>query len=130
MINFIHHKTQTFSRSIIYVLNKSFLIYFFRIVIPNFNKTLSRECTNQKVLPTFMQVIYDSSFINNNNKKSMNSRMALNMPKEKNLEVNNYSDSRFQTMTTCFSPKKSQPLLPKKSLRNIANMKSSSSKFI
>ena len=58
----------------------------------------------------------------------MNTRMALNMPKEKNIELNSYSDSRFQTKMSSFSPRKPQNSSPYKSMKKAKY--SSTNKFM
>ena len=55
----------------------------------------------------------------------MNTRMSLNMPNEKKLEENNYPESRFQTMMTCFSSKKLPTVSPRKGLKKAMNRRNS-----
>ncbi|CAD8066334.1 unnamed protein product [Paramecium primaurelia] len=60
---------------------------------PNFEKMLERECDGKSLLPSFMQ-------------KYTNTRMGIAHLNQKMLEVNNFRDGRFQTVTSSFLPSK------------------------
>ena len=58
-------------------------------------KQLSREGDPSSSLPSFMQ-------------KGLNSRMMLKSVNQKMLEVNNYMDGRFQTISSSFTKRRYQ----------------------
>ncbi|CAD8114705.1 unnamed protein product [Paramecium sonneborni] len=60
---------------------------------PNFKNMLDRECDGKSLLPSFMQ-------------KYSNTRMGITHLHQKMLEVNNFRDGRFQTVTSSFLPSK------------------------
>jgi len=77
-----------------YNANKSEKLKFNRTHDVLFNKYGSRETDPSSPLPSFMQ-------------KSINSRIAVGTMRQKTLEINNYSDGKFQTVTSSFFPGKS-----------------------
>ncbi|CAD8147606.1 unnamed protein product [Paramecium pentaurelia] len=60
---------------------------------PNFKQMLDREQDGKSLLPSFMQ-------------KYSNTRMGITHLHQKMLEVNNFRDGRFQTVTSSFLPSK------------------------
>ncbi|CAK62844.1 unnamed protein product (macronuclear) [Paramecium tetraurelia] len=60
---------------------------------PNFKTMLDRECDQKSLLPSFMQ-------------KFTNTRMGITHLNQKMLEVNNFKDGRFLTVTSSFMPTK------------------------
>ncbi|CAD8101144.1 unnamed protein product [Paramecium primaurelia] len=62
---------------------------------PNFNTMLERECDQHSMLPSFMQ-------------KYTNTRLGITHLNQKMLEVNNFRDGRFLTVTSSFMPTKQQ----------------------
>ncbi|CAD8185264.1 unnamed protein product [Paramecium octaurelia] len=62
---------------------------------PNFNTMLEREYDQRSLLPSFMQ-------------KYTNTRLGITHLNQKMLEVNNFRDGRFLTVTSSFMPTKQQ----------------------
>ncbi|CAD8122361.1 unnamed protein product [Paramecium sonneborni] len=58
---------------------------------PNFKTMLDRECDQRSLLPSFMQ-------------KYTNTRLGITHLNQKMLEVNNFRDGRFLTVTSSFMP--------------------------